>query len=1780
MSSTSEETLLQQSRRGVSGSRSPLKFRVANESRSTSSSQASPLSHNIASSPPPPSTSGTPLSSRFFTIAVIGLSGTEREKGLVGVGKSCLCNRFVRPLEDRYRTDHISTLSQVDFGGPVVNNDHWLYWGERVVLSDSGAEIAFRLVEQTEFVDDESFQPLKGSASQREPYLKRCTAIKLHSPDKLMYICKDQLGVEHDYEQKTLPDGRAVVDGFVCVYDVSEVPSRPSERQNEFIITLLHNVMKVKKPFVLTTTKQDALDGQIVRSLEKLISRREFRSVAPVVETSAHFGVNTELPFLLLANMIDRTHSKPKIVSFVDAARRRREIIDVATVAYLHKLKKTVQHFRWTWGQFCRLLQDDPDFEHFCDMCGRVAAQRLFQQYLIELRSCHMQQRRQLELAKLPDALMKLIPDSSVCCGKSWEDIVNLMQTSPMFREIFYTPQQSSDSGDADSESVGDRLSSDILRTPEAEVCFHKHFAYLEAKCARQRLLSDFSQLLANCSQVTPGKPLSDVRLFLMGKEPFESLAEVDLQAVYDQYQRVLIKRARRNFIELMLERVYIFVCVLQQSQLRRRPDEDSFSNAGSPQLDDYDYQYVHDCLQEDSRYRLMNRLHQWRDNAVRKFFAFLHRPSKNNCPFKPRCIDSLISHRMTAAKSPGTHSSDFVNPYYNIFYPITDNQVRILIVGAEMLVHQICGELEGALDGGIFDYGGTCISVNFRCIPDREFSRFFSYVNEYEANGVIVAYSSRQSFSCGRDFIFHTLMDVDVLTSTGEGPMNGIPTGALRRLPVVMLYACDVAHINDVPYLQQQGCNFADALQVRFVGLRQADDFDYLVQQQQQQHGQQGSVMLTAEQVYRTIFSIVHSACIQYPSAGSSNSCNCAQCQSDSNRHQSGSVVSGTVVICLMCGDDFEPDLVLNPLLTRLRTHRLDQCTLVDSVSDQSIADSVTSSLWSLCLNGAGSRSNVVSKNVPVTFNVDVFLPVACNRFSISCSVTSYHCALALTLKEVLFDGYMFIYSPKRRSSLAHLEYAHVDNVAIPNLVNKRFLLSCLSRLLPSTKPMMFVAVGEVVDFFSDQEANGLIMEGSQLADKMNARFVSVSRSTEPSSTIYTSFFEEVWTRKTSAMELCKSTAESDIEKAANTTTTTGHESLVQESPNAKESEYMTLSSFWSGAFQSTDAAVVNGQQADHASVPTSHLFAKRFSESVQQETTKSPRKSTTPLPLGDLQESVLFRQFKQVSSTSAQENLLPPNGTGVPIVSPRRRLEISTTDQGRSNFTGSTFQVAPNRVSSPDRQSSSSRLSEAASAPLATPECVEIPADSLVARNIQFDTSLRSVETSPLDSGRGSSKELEVPAGGTQSQGRRKSLVGPSIAERVRQLTSMLDSSSAADAARSVPGTPTLHGQRERTDRAENVKSPFFFKTFMLPFRSSSEECLTEQTDFIYVKGGKPSELIDAQAPSENATPSNTSASVATPLTSPGLFVRKVASSFRIRKKKATDESKSLPQSPTIEDKVFVLPLNRTPPEEKRLSGDITAANALVSATTMLMSTRLLPSSYVQSRSAKSSVAEKGGKEKRAGKELLAGRKLANQVSDSMLKSSSSKKQVVSSSSLHSKSLASIESSQESSAQDDFVPLFVRKCVEFIEREGEKSSHSRLLARSDVTGMTTEGLYRVPGNQSQVVLIEQKFMEKSDLSLDDLDIPVNAVTTALKNFFASLSEPLVSCALYKPLIEAIVARNVSTTAMDHRNISKCLWPTLVRPEFDSFETMAMMTQTLEDLVLVLLENPSIIEP
>lgn len=54
-------------------------------------------------------------------VSVVGVSGGEREKGVTGLGKSCLCNRFTKPQADQYHVDHISVLSQVGFSQSLLS---------------------------------------------------------------------------------------------------------------------------------------------------------------------------------------------------------------------------------------------------------------------------------------------------------------------------------------------------------------------------------------------------------------------------------------------------------------------------------------------------------------------------------------------------------------------------------------------------------------------------------------------------------------------------------------------------------------------------------------------------------------------------------------------------------------------------------------------------------------------------------------------------------------------------------------------------------------------------------------------------------------------------------------------------------------------------------------------------------------------------------------------------------------------------------------------------------------------------------------------------------------------------------------------------------------------------------------------------------------------------------------------------------------------------------------------------------------------------------------------------------------------------------------------------------------------------------------------------------------------------------------------------------------------------------------------------------------------------
>jgi hypothetical protein len=175
-----------------------------------------------------------------------------------------------------------------------------------------------------------------------------------------------------------------------------------------------------------------------------------------------------------------------------------------------------------------------------------------------------------------------------------------------------------------------------------------------------------------------------------------------------------------------------------------------------------------------------------------------------------------------------------------------------------------------------------------------------------------------------------------------------------------------------------------------------------------------------------------------------------------------------------------------------------------------------------------------------------------------------------------------------------------------------------------------------------------------------------------------------------------------------------------------------------------------------------------------------------------------------------------------------------------------------------------------------------------------------------------------------------------------------------------------------------------------------------------------------------------------------------------------------------------------------------------------------------------------------------------------------------------------------------EDPIPLFLRKAITFIEREG----------------LDAEGLYRVPGNRAHVELLFQKFDDDPKVDIDELDIAVNAVATAVKDFFfkrlpsildpdhmAELETislipdrsfkvlelgklikrlPKTNFAVLKFIFQHFVKVTESSkdNCMDSKNLAICWWPTLLQYEFGDLGKFEAMRPHLEDILQTMVDQ------
>ncbi|KAL4222410.1 Rho GTPase-activating protein 21 [Mactra antiquata] len=92
--------------------------------------------------------------------------------------------------------------------------------------------------------------------------------------------------------------------------------------------------------------------------------------------------------------------------------------------------------------------------------------------------------------------------------------------------------------------------------------------------------------------------------------------------------------------------------------------------------------------------------------------------------------------------------------------------------------------------------------------------------------------------------------------------------------------------------------------------------------------------------------------------------------------------------------------------------------------------------------------------------------------------------------------------------------------------------------------------------------------------------------------------------------------------------------------------------------------------------------------------------------------------------------------------------------------------------------------------------------------------------------------------------------------------------------------------------------------------------------------------------------------------------------------------------------------------------------------------------------------------------------------------------------------------------SPNNEFVPLVVDLCIQIVEAKG----------------LEMIGVYRIPGNQAAVTLLQDEFnkgIESMNLEHEKWS-DVNVISSLLKSFFRELPEPLIPDELYQPFIDA----------------------------------------------------------
>lgn len=383
------------------------------------------------------------MATRVYKVAVVGCprSVLSSEGFYDGVGKSCLCNRFVRA--EAYCEDHQQDSSEVSEDewtrNPVFNGDHFIYWGAANKHLPDKTKVRFQVVEHTEFYkamsstrkdsgseseEDDSYSESEDEEEdsrneKKDPlvlppfrlnphsctadYITRSCAIhfRSHRQGKMAYRLKaleeavrksigpiratTQLFPNEDFGgKKTIG-----IYGFICVFDPT-LEGDQMQQQLNFLSQLLPALVKTKRKVVIACVKCDMVEDHKIRFGSKLSTYALKKSI-PFFEVSARDSVNVNDVFfsIVLSKSKSVRRNSSSHTGYREVMDSRRGDLNRAKDAFRKMLQDKITDFSFSWSETLLFLETNHTYQYVKQLLGNDADEvllKMFQLRLIEIK--------------------------------------------------------------------------------------------------------------------------------------------------------------------------------------------------------------------------------------------------------------------------------------------------------------------------------------------------------------------------------------------------------------------------------------------------------------------------------------------------------------------------------------------------------------------------------------------------------------------------------------------------------------------------------------------------------------------------------------------------------------------------------------------------------------------------------------------------------------------------------------------------------------------------------------------------------------------------------------------------------------------------------------------------------------------------------------------------------------------------------------------------------------------------------------------------------------------------------------------------------------------------------------------------------------------------------------------------------------------------------------------------------------------------------------------------